>query len=119
MNNKIIRINRDESELKFAIKFPKGKTISDVEDVIFLVKAKEETPLVSALILKLKSTSKIELVSPNMAVVLFETADYNNLEVGVLYKAALFCKWTGKNDFDENVEQLFDFQLIQNFHNNN
>lgn len=119
MNNKIFRINRDESKLKFVIKFPKGKTISDVEDVVFLVKTNDDTALASALITKLKSTSKIELVNPDIALVSFDVNDYNNLTVGTLYKAALFCKWTGNTDFDENVERIFDFQVTQNFHNNN
>jgi len=117
--NKIIRIFRDESTLNFTIRFPKGKTYSDIEDVIFMVKETDDTPLASALITKLFSNSDITLIAPSSALVKFNTADYDNLEIDTLYRAALFCKWTGNNDFDENVERLFDFQIEQNFHNNN
>lgn len=119
MNTKIIRINRDESDLTFLITFPKGKTITDIQDVIFLIKNATNTPLVDALVIKLKSSSEIDLIAPNIAVVNFTTSDYDSLEIDVLYTAALFCKWNGNNDFDENIERLFDFQVIQNFHNNN
>lgn len=119
MNNKIIRINRDESDLTFVIKFPKGKSISDVEDVVFLVKEQDSSPLINALIAKFKSQGKITLSAPDIAVVKLEVSDYDNLTIDALYSAALFCKWTGNTDFDENVERLFDFQITQNFHNNN
>ena len=119
MKNKILRINRDESDLKFVIYFPKGKSISDIEDVVFLVKEKDSDPLADALILKLMNSGDITLINKDLVIVKFATSDYNNLEIDVLYEAALFCKWTGNNDFDENVERLFDFQLEQNFHNNN
>ena len=120
MKNKILRINRDVSDLNFIIRFPKGKTIADIEDVIFLVKLTDSTPLSSALISKTLSASEITLVNKDIAKVTEWTlADYDGLEIDCLYEAALFCKWSGDSDFDENVEQLFDFQLEQNFHNNN
>ncbi len=120
MKSKILRINNDVSDLNFVIRFPEGKTISDIEDIIFLVKAEDDTPLIDALISKTLSNSEIELSNQDIAkVTTWVTTDYDDLEIDVLYVAALFCKWTGDSDFDENVEQLFDFQLEQNFHNNN
>ena len=118
-NYKISRIYRDESNLNFVIQFPKGKTLTDIEDAIFLIKEIDATPLAEALVTKLLSNSQIELANKDIAKVKFVVADYNNLQIGVLYRAAFFCKWTGNSDFDENVERLFDFELIQNFHNNN
>lgn len=120
MKNNILRINRDVSDLNFIIRFPKGKTISDIQDVIFLVKLKDSTPLEEALISKTLSDSEITLANKDIVtVVSWSTSDYDDLEIDFLYEAALFCKWTGDSDFDENVEQTFDFQLEQNFHNNN
>ena len=120
MKNKILRINRDVSDLNFIIRFPKDKTISDIEDVIFLVKLIDSTPLENALISKTLSNSEITLLNKDIVKVSTWTIqDYDLLEIDYLYEAALFCKWTGDSDFDENVEQLFDFQLEQNFHNNN
>lgn len=119
MKNKILRINRDESPLKINIYFPKGKTIDDIADVVFLVKTKDSDPLDQSLIKKLLSEGDISLLNQSLVHVAFETADYNGLTVDALYEAALFCKWTGNNDFDENVERLFDFQIEQNFHNDN
>ena len=120
MKNKILRINRDVSDLNFIIRFPKDKTISDIEDVIFLVKILDSDPLSSALISKTMSASEITLSNQDVIkVTTWVLADYDNLVVDCLYEAALFVKWTGDSDFDENVERLFDFQLEQNFHNNN
>ena len=119
MKNKILRINRDTSDLNFIVRFPTGKTIADIEDVIFLVKKEDDSPLDEALISKTFSNSEIVLLNKDIVkVVGWSVSDYDNLEIGALYQAALFCKWSGDADFDENVEYLFDFQLEQNFHNN-
>ena len=40
---KIERIYRDESDLMFKIRFPKGKNIDSILDVVFLIKEKEHT----------------------------------------------------------------------------
>jgi hypothetical protein len=117
MKYKIIRIYRDESDLNFVLRFPKGKTITDIEDVIFLVKELDADPLDQNLIEKLLSDSKITLTDLDVAQVSFEVEDYENITIDKLYRAALFCKWQGNTDFDENVERLFDFQAVQNFHN--
>jgi spore coat protein CotH len=117
--NKIKRIDRDTSKLNFVIRFPKGKTYTDIQDIIFLVKETDATALENALITKLMSNSEIELVAPESALVSFTTNDYDPLEIATLYRAALFCKWNDTDDFDENVERLFDFEITQNFHNNN
>lgn len=116
---KIIRTYNDQNDLGFTIEFPEGKSISDIEDVIFLVKEKDSDPLAEALITKLYSNSEITLHNLDVAKVKFSLSDYDNIEIGNLYEAALFCKWTGDPDFDEYVERLFDFQCVQNFHNNN
>jgi hypothetical protein len=118
MKHKILRIYRDESNLNFVIRFPKGKTITDIEDVIFLVKELDADPLDENLIEKLLSDSQITLADLDVAQVNFEVEDYEGMTINKLYRAALFCKWQGDSDFDENVERLFDFQLEQNFHNN-
>lgn len=119
MKNKIYRVNRDESLLNFVIRFPKGKTFADIVDVVFLIKTKNSDPLVASLVLKLYNSSEIIITSPDIVQVKFATSDYDSLDIDVLYEAALFCKWDGNNDFDENVERLFDFQVTQNFHNDN
>lgn len=116
---KITRTHRDESDLSFIIRFPKGKTIRDIQDVKFLVKENDYSPLVNSLIVKTLSSSQIRLVNPDIAIVNMEVSDYNNITIGALYRACLFCKWIGDIDFDENVERFFDFQTIQNFDNNN
>ena len=119
MNYKIDRKNRDVSSLNFKIIFPKGRGIGDIEDVKFIVKLTEDTPLANALITKTLLGSTISLLNQNSAVVSFVTSDYDNLSLGIIYKAGLFCKWTDQSDFDENVESLFDFEIKQNFDNNN
>ena len=116
---KIYRINRDESDLNFVIRFPKGKTIADIIDVVFLVKDIDSTSLTEAHIHKLYSNSEITLTAPDIARVKFSVGDYNTLVIDQLYEAALFCKWDGDLDFDENVERLYDFEVEQNFHINN
>jgi len=118
MKNKISRINRDESLLNFVVRFPKGKTFTDINDVVFLVKDIDSDPLAEAYIHKLFSNSEIAITSPDIIQVKFNVSDYDLLEIDVLYEAALFCKWEDDLDFDENIEQLFDFQVEQNFHNN-
>lgn len=115
---KITRTYNDQNDLGFTIEFPEGKTIADVEDVIFLVKTLDSDPLADALVSKQMSNSQITLTNLDNALVKWTLADYVNLEIGVLYEAALFCKWTGEPDFDEYVERIFDFQCKQNFHNN-
>jgi hypothetical protein len=119
MKYKIERVYRDESNLNFVIKFPKGKTITDISDIIFLVKELDADPLASNLLDKFLSESDITLYGKDIAIVKFSVTDYDNMVIDKLYRAALFCKWIGSSDFDENVERLFDFQLKQNFHNNN
>ena len=119
MKQKIIRIHRDESNLNFVIRFPKLKIITDIDDVVFLVKELDADPLDDNLIEKYLSNTEITLTDKDVAIVSFTTADYDNIEIDKLYRAALFCKWQGNNDFDENVEYLFDFQTKQNFHNDN
>lgn len=121
MNNKfkITRVHRDESDLNFIIRFPKGKTINNIEDVKFLVKENDYSHLSNSLIDKTLSAGQIRLVSPNVALVNMNVSDYDNITIGALYRASLFCKWVGDIDFDENVERLFDFQTEQNFDNNN
>jgi hypothetical protein len=120
MKNKILRINRDTTDLNFIIRFPNDKTIADIEDVIFLVKKDDDSPLDEALISKTLSNSEITLLNKDIVkVTSWDVSDYDDLEVDYLYQAALFCKWAGDSDFDENVERLFDFQITQNFHNNN
>jgi hypothetical protein len=120
MKNKILRINRDTSDLNFVIRFPDDKTIEDIEDVIFLIKNEDDTPLDEALLSKTLLAGEITLYNLDVAkVTTWSVSDYDPFEIGVLYQAALFCKWKDDPDFDENVESLFDFQLVQNFHNNN
>lgn len=116
---KILRIHRDESDICFVIRFPKGKTISDIEDVKFLVKKIDSSPLGEALISKTLQTGYIYLTGLDVARVKMNVDDYDNIEIDQLYRASLFCKWIGNTDFDENVKYLFDFQTKQNFDNNN
>lgn len=115
---KIILVHRDESPINFVIRFPRGKTIDDIQDVIFLVKSTDASPLATSIIEKLYSNNQITLAEKDIANVFLTVNDYQNIEVGKLYRAALFCKWIGNVDFDENVEYLFDFQTKQSFHNN-
>jgi hypothetical protein len=117
--SKINRVHRDESNLYFVIRFPEGKTIDDIEDVKFLVKEKEETLLADSLISKSQLDNEIALSGLDVAMVTIDVDDYDDIVIGNLYKASLFCKWIGDTDFDENVEYLFDFQTKQNFDNNN
>ena len=116
---KILRINNDTETLNFIIRFPKGKTITSIDDVIFLVKEYDSDPLDEALLVKYLSGGAITLHNKDIAMVHFQLNDYLGMKIDVLYRAALFCKWIGSSDFDENVEHLFDFQLEQNFHNDN
>lgn len=116
---KILRINNDTEPLGFVIRFPKGKTITSIDDIIFLVKEYDSDPLDQALVEKYLSTGEITVANKDLAFVQFSVADYDTMEVDVLYRAGLFCKWIGSSDFDENVEHVFDFQLEQDFHNNN
>lgn len=116
---KILRVRNDLDTLNFVIRFPKGKVITDIDDVVFIVKEKDSTPYDQALVLKFLSGGKVTVHHQDIAKVHWELQDYSLLKVDVLYRAALFCKWQGASDFDENVEHLFDFQLTQNFHNDN
>jgi len=116
---KIIRVHRDESDICFVIRFPKGKTILDIQDIKFLVKEKDDTALPSAIITKTKSGGDITLSGKDVAKVKMNVSNYNNIVIGNLYRSALFVKWTGNTDFDENVKYLFDFQTKQNFDNDN
>lgn len=119
IKSKIERVNRDESNLCFVIRFPKGKKISDIQDVQFLVKENDFSPLANALIKKTLVLGEIILSGLDTAIVSINVNDYDNISIGNLYRASLFCKWSDNIDFDENVENLFDFQTIQNFDNNN
>lgn len=116
---KIERIHRDESDICFVIRFPKGKNIGDVQDLKFIVKKDDNTPLANALITKTKAAGEITLSGLDIAKVQMTVNDYDNIIIDNLYRAGLFCKWTGNTDFDENVKYLFDFQTVQNFDNNN
>lgn len=116
---KIEAIHRDESDLCFVIRFPKGKTINDIADVKFLVKENDGDPLAEALITKTMAAGEIVLSGLDVAKVQRTVDDYDNIIIDELYRAALFCRWKGNTDFDENVKYLFDFQTRQNFDNNN
>jgi len=116
---KILRVHRDESDICFVIRFPKGKSINDIEDVKFIVKEYDSDPLASSIITKTLGTGTIVLSGRDIALVDMQVEDYDNIVIGELYRASLFCKWTGNTDFDENVKSLFDFQTKQNFDNDN
>jgi len=116
---KIERVHRDESNLNFVIRFPKGRTMADIKDVKFLVKRNDSSLLTDALIVKTLLSGEITLSGLDKAKVVFLVSDYDNIEIDHLYRAALFCKWQESVDFDENVANVFDFQTIQNFDNNN
>ncbi len=123
-NYKIDRIYNDEADLTFKVKLAKGKTLASILDIVFIIKEKDDTAYLSKILEKtllggdistsLNSTSDTFI----FAVVSFAVADYTSLVIGNTYRAGLFCKWIGDTDFDENVEQIFDFQVIQDFHNN-
>lgn len=114
---KIERTFEDVNPLSFKLTFPEGKSLSDVNDVIFIVKPKDDSPYSEVLIEKTLLGGDISTSGTRYFIVAFETADYTNLVIGNSYRAALFCKWDGETDFDESVEQIFDFEIIQNFHN--
>lgn len=116
---KILRIYNDTDTLNFVVRFPKGKSINTIDDVIFLVKQNDSDPMSLVLIEKYLSQGQITLHNKDIVRVYLTLEDYDGLKVDVLYRAALFCKWQNASDFDENVEHLFDFQLEQNFHNDN
>jgi hypothetical protein len=116
---KIIRVNKDTSLEYFVIEFPEGKNLNTIQDAIFVVKEKDSDDLGDALISKTIVGGGITIKDIDLAEVSFTLEDYDNLEIDVLYRAAFFVKWVGQADYDENVERLFDFQVIQNFHNDN
>ena len=118
-NYKITRVKNDLSNLDFVLKFPGTKTIDDIVDAIFIVKEEDDTPLAEAIISKTLQAAEITKEADDILHVSFLVTDYDDLIIEKLYKAALFVKWNGEADFDENVESIFDFEIEQNFHNNN
>ena len=116
---KINRVNKDTSLEHFVIEFPQGKNINSIQDAIFMVKEYDGNPLTETLLSKTIVGGDISIIDIDIAQVSFDLSDYDNLEIGVLYRAAFFVKWSGEADYDENVERIFDFQIVQNFHNDN
>lgn len=116
---KIVRVNKDTGLEYFVIEFPQGRSINSIADAIFVVKENDSTPLVDALVSKTILSGDINMKDVDVAEVSFDLSDYDNLEIGVLYRAAFYLKWIGDADYDEKVERIFDFQIKQNFHNDN
>jgi hypothetical protein len=114
---KIDRRYKDETDLVFSVKFPQGKTIANVEDAIFIIKRTDEAVYGAKLFEKTIIGGGITILNPNLFNVRFIIADYTTMTIGESYRASLFCKWTGDSDYDENVEQIYDFEIIQDFHN--
>lgn len=114
---KIQKVNTDFNPIIFKVKYPKNYTGDLVEDAVFVVKENASDLYTEKLMEKLLSTNDIVYTAPNLFSVKMVASDYNNLEVGKLYKCGLFLKWNGAPDFDENVEQLYDFEIVQDFHN--
>ena len=117
-NYKINRIFNDESLLTFKITaFPEGQSFDSVADIVFAVKKLDDDDYADKLVEKKFTAAQITKVGTNVVTVKIETTDYENLVIGETYRAALFFKWIKDTDFDENVEQLYDLEIIQDFHN--
>ena len=71
-----------------------GRTLTDVEDVIFSVKA---DPAGADILLKLRSTGGITTIGESVftAYVQWDYDEYTGFVVGTTYYAGLFCKFIG------------------------
>ena len=117
-NYKINKIYNDESPLVFRItKFPTGKSFATMQDIVFVVKKLDSDAYTERLVSKKLSDGEISTSGTRDVFVTFPISAYAGLEIGVTYRAGLFCKWTGDSDYDENVEQLYDLEITQDFHN--
>lgn len=115
---KITRIYNDESDLVFKIKsFPTGKSLAGTDDIIFVIKENDNDAYSAKIIEKTKTGGQISTIGTRFIHVNFDVADYSGLTIGQSYRASCFCKWTGDTDYDENVEQIYDLEIIQDFHN--
>lgn len=116
-NYKIKRTYGDLNPMNFKVTYPSGKTLADVADAIFLVKPTNESPWADRLIEKTIVGGGISTSGTRMFIVQLESSDYDDLVIGQTYRAALFLRFNGDSDYNESVEQIFDFDVVQNFHN--
>ena len=108
--NLIFRINLTDYE---------GKTVSDIEDIIFSVK-NSLTDEDDALLIKKYTLSEITVSGTKKLVVnvLWATNEYANTPVGDYY-AGLYVKFTGDPVADENTNQYFKLKIIQDYLSSN
>jgi hypothetical protein len=105
-------------DLKFEIDLTTyGKTLSDIADIVFLIKVNEDDA--SSLFEKKKSLTQITATGTTIvtALVQWATTEYSQFEIGETYLAGLFVKFTGDPAYDEHTDDLFHLIIEQDFVN--
>lgn len=104
-------------DLRFEIDLSEyGKTLTDVDDIIFSVK---NTAIEADDVILEKKLSLSEIVASGTDVldvsVIWLDTEYDNFTIGENYLAGLFVKFTGDPKADENVDTIFQLRIIQDF----
>lgn len=93
-----------------------GKTIDDIEDIIFSVKG-ELTDEDNSIFIKKRSEAEIEVTGTDVLTVAVDWAEteYDQFVIDKEYNAGLFIKFIGDPVADENVKENFKLKIIQDF----
>jgi hypothetical protein len=103
-----------------------GKTISDIDDIYFLVKKNISDLDSAALLSKSLGAGQISVVAQADPLFLDALVDwlgteYTGMEVKSTYLGGIFIKWTGDATADENVEDdgVYHIYIKEQFVNQN
>lgn len=93
-----------------------GKTGADISDITFSVKDKltddDDVLFVKKLSLAEITQSGTEILTVNVQ---WPSNEYAQFIIDKIYKAGLFCKFTGDPLSDEHVDTIFDLVIEQDF----
>lgn len=116
----MIRIDRKKGSfraLQFKVKISAiGKTISDIADIIFVVKEDFTDTDVNALLLKKATDGVIWAKDTNGDIdvsVPWLYNEYDSFTIDKIYFGGLFCKFNGDPIADENVKELYEVRITQ------
>ena len=113
----IRRIYESFNDLHFEVDLTDyGKDNTDVAEIIFSVK-ENETDADDAIFEKKETTGGISFTGTTVLDVLVTwlNNEYGNFTIGRKYKAGLFIQFTGDPNADENVDQIFELVIEQDF----